>query len=111
MATAIAILNQGTQRNLFDSFSFFSNTRITTAHYFLHLFGVIMFCAALPLLSNSYVRWVNTIMIVVLGAYILLGLLMPDLVSLISGILLFLLNVWLKRLYARDGKPQFDRAV
>ncbi|MBD1362922.1 hypothetical protein IDJ77_03790 [Mucilaginibacter sp. ZT4R22] len=95
MATAILVLQVDSKRSLAESFTVFCRPGITTSGYVMHVAGLVMFCAALPLLSNSYVRKVNALLVIVLSILILLSLLTGNFVNLIAGIMLLQLNIWL----------------
>lgn len=95
MATSILVLQVDSKRSLAESFTVFCDPDTTTLGYVMHVAGLVMFCAALPLLSNSYVRKVNSVLVIVLVIFILLSLMSGNFVDLIAGILLLQLNIWL----------------
>jgi hypothetical protein len=96
MATAILVLQIDSQRSLAESVSFFSRPGKSIISYVMHLFGLILFCAALPMLSNSYIRKINTMLVIVPAGFILFCLFTGNFRSLIAGIMLLQLIIWLK---------------
>jgi hypothetical protein len=95
LATAMANLIKSPEETPFNSTGLKAMRGLWETGYLVHLLNLIKLGAAVTLLSNSYVRLLNIVLMPVLIGTILFNLFDRNSMGLIANIPLYLLNIWL----------------